>query len=109
MKLLLDEQLPHELRHEVVSHEAMTVAYAGLSGGKNGSLLRRAAELGFDALVSNDKTMRYEQNQATLPIAVVILDAPTNKLEAIRPLLPKLLRVLGSLPPRRFVKLGDVD
>ena len=29
MKVLLDENLPHRLRHEFPSHEVMTVAYMG--------------------------------------------------------------------------------
>ncbi len=32
MKLLLDENLPHQLRHEVPGHEVFTVAYMGWSG-----------------------------------------------------------------------------
>lgn len=29
MKLLLDENLPHQLRHEITGHECSTVAYMG--------------------------------------------------------------------------------
>ena len=42
MKLLLDENLPHELRHELHGHEVATVAYMGWRGIRNGELLRHA-------------------------------------------------------------------
>lgn len=39
MKLLLDENLPHQLRHEIAGHECSTVAFMGWSGVENGELL----------------------------------------------------------------------
>lgn len=55
MKLLLDENLPHRLRQEIVGHEVVTVAYLGWSGIDNGKLLEQAAAHGFDALITNDR------------------------------------------------------
>lgn len=34
MKLLLDENLPHPLRHEITGHDCVTVAYAGWQESK---------------------------------------------------------------------------
>jgi hypothetical protein len=48
VKLLLDENLPHDLRHHLVGHEVFTVTYMGWSGTKNGALLLLAADAGFD-------------------------------------------------------------
>ena len=39
MKLLLDENLPHKLRHEIAGHEVVTAGYMGWSGIENGELL----------------------------------------------------------------------
>ncbi|HMO26972.1 MAG TPA: hypothetical protein PKB10_11950 [Tepidisphaeraceae bacterium] len=39
---------------------------------KNGELLRRAALDGFDVLVTMDSKMEFEQNLATLPLAVIV-------------------------------------
>jgi hypothetical protein len=44
MKILLDENLPHKLRHEIIGHEVFTVAYMGWSGIENGKLLTRRIE-----------------------------------------------------------------
>lgn len=40
MKLLLDENLPHDLRQHLAGHVVFTVAYMGWSGMKNGDLLQ---------------------------------------------------------------------
>jgi hypothetical protein len=73
MKLLLDEHLPHSLRLEIVGHDVSTVAFMGWSGIENGALLSRASAEAFDALVTNDHAMEYEQNLASLPLAVIYL------------------------------------
>lgn len=106
MKLLLDENLPHQLRHEILGHSCSTVAFMGWGGVENGKLLALAAEEGFDALLTKDTNLQYEQNLEDLPIAVVILRAATNDIEDIRPLLPQLLTTLSDLPPRQITHIG---
>lgn len=99
MKLLLDENLPHQLRHELPGHDCYTVAFMGWGGIENGELLRRAASASFDALLTKDANVQYEQNLVHLPLAVIILHAPSNDIDDIRPLMPALLQSLVSLPP----------
>ena len=102
MKLLPDENLPHQLRHEIHGHDCSTVAFMGWGGVENGELLRRAASAGFDALLTKDATVEYEQNLVSLPLAVVILHAATNDIDDIRPLLPALATALAALPPKQI-------
>ena len=102
MKLLLDENLPHQLRHELPGHDCSTVAFMGWGGVENGELLRRAASAGFDAVVTKDANVEYEQNLVNLPLAVVILHAATNDIDDIRPLLPALLAALAALPSKQI-------
>jgi predicted nuclease of predicted toxin-antitoxin system len=99
MKLLLDENLPHQLRHEIAGHDCVSVAYLGWGGIGNGELLARAAAAGFDAIVTKDANLQYEQNLVNLPTAVIVLRATSNDIDDIRPLLPALLNVLTALPP----------
>jgi hypothetical protein len=47
VKILLDENLPHQLRHELPGHECFTVAFMGWAGLENGALLARAANAGL--------------------------------------------------------------
>ncbi len=102
MKLLLDENLPHQLRHEIPGHDCSTVAYLGWSGIENGELLRRAASAGFDALVTKDANVQFEQNLVNLPLAVVVVHAASNDIDDLRPLLPALLQALAALPPKQI-------
>jgi predicted nuclease of predicted toxin-antitoxin system len=105
VKLLLDENLPHQLRHEVAGHDCFTVAFLGWSGVENGELLARAAADGFDVLVTKDAKLEYEQNLTNLPIAVVILRAASNDIDDLRPLIPALLIALKSLPSKAITRI----
>ena len=99
MRLLLDESVPSKLKRALASHYVRTVVEKGWSGLKNGKLLAAAA-LEFDVVITVDKNMPYQQNLATLPVAVVILDAVSNKLSSLLPLMAELERVLIDLQPR---------
>jgi hypothetical protein len=109
MKLLLDENVPHKLRALLPGHDCYTTAYMGWSGIENGELLRRAAANTFDALISTDRGIEYEQNQETLPIAVIVLLGKDNKLATLLSQVPDLLRALVDLKPKSFVKIGSAD
>ena len=106
MKILLDENLPHDLRNLLSGHEVFTVAYMGWAGTENGDLLKIAAKSGFDVMLTKDSGVEYEQPLAALAIAVVVMQAKTNKLDDIRPLLPALLSTLANLEPRTLVRIG---
>ncbi len=93
MRILLDESLPRELKSELPGHNVSTVPEAEWSGVKNGELLVRAAAQ-FDVFITADQNLRYQQNLSALPIAVVVLVAKNNRMETIRPLIPKLLASL---------------
>ncbi len=105
MKLLLDENLPHRLRPLLVGHDVFTVAFMNWKGIENGSLMALAAGNGFDAVVTKDSGIEYEQNATHLPCSVVILKAKSNSIADIRPLVPELLDVLRTLRPRSVVRI----
>lgn len=102
MRLLLDESVPRRLRRSLSEHDVKTVAEAGWSGEKNGKLLALAAA-DYDALITVDKNLQYQQNMATLPVAVVLLDAVSNELPVLLALVPNLNAALRTLQPRTFV------
>ena len=101
MRLLLDESIPSRLRRSLTEHSVRTVVEAGWSGVKNGKLLALAAAE-FDAFVTVDKNLPFQQNLATLPIALVVLDSVSNELSALLPLVPALLHELASLQPKSY-------
>ena len=77
----------------------------GWTSRANGPLLREASTR-FDALLTADQNIEFQQNLPTLPIAVVVLIAESNRLESLEPLVPEILRVLEMLEPRVLVRVG---
>ncbi len=93
MRVLLDENVAHDLRPFLVNHEAFTVAYMGYSGLKNGRLLGAAEAAGFEVLITGDKTLHYEQNMTERTIALVSLSAV--RWPVIEPHVQKIADVVG--------------
>lgn len=104
MRLLLDESVPRRFRHSLPNHEVRTVVEMGWAGVKNGKLLVLAADE-FDAFLTVDKNLPYQQNLITLPVAVVVLDTVSNELPKLLLLVPALERVLSSLKPRTYARV----
>ncbi len=105
MKVLLDENFPHQLRLELPEHDVSTVAYMGWSGIHNGASLRQAPSAGFDAMMTNDRGFEHQQNLNELPFAVMLVLAPSNTIETLRPSIPQILEALAWLQPRQFIKV----
>jgi predicted nuclease of predicted toxin-antitoxin system len=104
MRLLLDESVPSRFRRSLPNHEVRTVVEMGWSGVKNGELLALAASE-FDAFITVDKNLPYQQNLTALPVAVIVLDAMSNELPALLTLVQALDRALSSLKPRTYVRV----
>lgn len=102
MKLLLDECTPARLKWDFQDYDVQTVDDAGLKGLKNGELLRTAISNGFDALITVDQNISFQQNLTELPISILILLARSNRYEDLRLLSPKVLEAL------RTIRAGDV-
>jgi predicted nuclease of predicted toxin-antitoxin system len=102
MRLLLDESVPARLYRALPDHQVSNAVREGWSGVKNGKLLALAAA-SFDAFVTVDKNLAFQQNLATLPIAVLVLDSVSNELHALLPLMPTLERELEKVVPRSYV------
>ena len=105
MRILLDESVPSRLERLLSGHDAISVQRRGWAGIKNGRLLALAATE-FDVLLSADKGIEYQQNLATLPIAVLIVLAHSNRMEHMAPLVPIILKALDDLPLRTLRKIA---
>ena len=79
MNILLDENLDWRLRRDLPDHAVESVPLIGWAGLKNGALLRKAQER-FDVLVTMDSNMVHQQNLAQFRIAVIPLQAQSNRL-----------------------------
>lgn len=99
MRVLLDENVPRKLRHRLApEHEAATVQEHGWAGRVNGALLR-AADAEFDAFVTLDRGIEYQQDLSGLTIRVVVIRSFSNKYEDLLPLVPSVHAALERLGP----------
>jgi len=101
VRVLLDECVPKKLRRELPGHRVRTVTEMGWAGTKNGPLLRRAASQ-FDVFLTVDQGIEFQQSLTELDLSVVVMTAPSNDIDDLRPLMPRVMAALGS------VKSGDV-
>jgi hypothetical protein len=95
VRLLLDECVDHRLAQELHGHEVQTVAGLGWTGIRNGVLLAQATGR-FDAFVTVDRNLAFQQRIEGLGLAVVILRARSNRLSDLKPLVPALLHALSQ-------------
>ena len=86
-------------------HDVKTVPQLGWSGIKNGTLLA-LAEKEFDAFITVDRNLSFQQNLPKFNIAVLILHATSNRLADLRPLAPKILSILPTLTKGKAEDVG---
>ena len=68
----------------------------GWNGVKNGELLRLMMERGFDALITFDENLQYQQNFNKYSLPVLVLIAKNNTYLDLQALMPKVLGVLSQ-------------
>ena len=106
MRVLLDECVPKRLVNEFQNHDVSTVTEEGWSGTKNGDLLKLAASR-FDVFVTVDQNLEYQQDLEESGISVVVLEAESNRLAVLRPLVANVEKSLTTLKPGEIVRIGD--
>jgi hypothetical protein len=100
LKILLDECVDARLARKIVGHEVRTVPDMGWAGEKDGPLLGLASGT-FDAFVTTDRNLEFQQNLAKYNVAVLVLRAKTNRLADMKGLVPNLLAALPTAPAGR--------
>lgn len=71
-------------------------------GLRNGVLLRAAVDAGFEVFITNDSSIEFQQNVKRIGIAVIALDGFRNRIQDLRPVIPRILDELIT------VKAGEV-
>lgn len=104
MRLLLDESLPWRLARLIEGHEVESVQRAGWAGVKNGELLKLASSR-FDAFITADQNIQYQQNLGTLPLTVFVLAARSTAFSDLAPLIPELLLLLSDHQRRTLIRV----
>jgi hypothetical protein len=77
----------------------------GWAGKRNGELLRLLTAERFVVFLTTDQNLRYQQNFRGLQVAVVVLIAPTNRLDDLVPLMPTVRTVLGAIQPGAIIEV----
>ena len=98
MRLLLDEQMPRRMKSLLIGHEVLTVRDKRWNGKGNGELLALARDE-FDAFITLDQKLEYQQNITEKDIPIIVLIAGRSSIGYLEPLVPKVLEALNN--PKR--------
>ncbi len=106
MRLLLDECVPRRLKRELAKHDVWTVGEMGWASKRNGELLKLMLAEKFDALLTVDQNLAFQQNVRRSGIAVVVVASRTNRLKELRPLVPQILEALRKVRAGDLIRVG---
>jgi len=82
VRVIFDHNVPKRLRRFLTGHEVHTAREMSWAALENGELLRAAENTGFDAMVTGDKNLEYQQNLEGRSLALVVLG--TNNWNVIK-------------------------
>ena len=103
MKLLFDQGTPVPLRNHLSNHTVETAYERGWSTISNGDLLTRAEAEGFDALITTDQNLRYQQNLTGRKISVVVL--LTANWPRIKTHITRVVQAMDNLLPGSYEEI----
>ena len=99
MRVLLDACVPERFARFIPGHEVTTVrAHFGTTDLDDGPVLDRMTDQ-FDAFVTVDRNLRFQQNLRGRPYRIVLLRSHSNAIENLVPLVGPLLMALTEMQP----------
>ncbi|MBP0614631.1 hypothetical protein [Jiella mangrovi] len=120
MKALLDESVPKAVAR-LLGERALDASKFpnDWKGLRNGDLLRRLVEKGYDCLITCDKNLLFQQSTRSLGIGIIVLPSQNvRELQSIggsiaaaymqvRPGLPLIIRRDGGITPFDIGRLQE--
>lgn len=103
MRLLFDQGTPVPLRRYLINHVVETAYEKGWNNIANGELLKLAEAEDFDALITTDQNLRYQQNLTSRKIAVAVL--MTTNWPRIRNHVALVVQIIDGLQPSNYVEI----
>ena len=103
MYILFDQGTPVPLRTKLDGHKVSTAFDHGWQALANGDLIRAAEEAGFDALLTTDKNLKYQQNLTGRRIAIVVL--PTTSWKKIQLNIDAIIAAMADLSSGSYVEV----
>ena len=101
--------LAPKAQREIQADVVKTVPERGWAGTKNGALLSLVEQV-FDVFLTNDQNLEHQQNLKRLELAVVVvLVAPTNDIEDLKPLMPAANEAIKTIIRKaiKYIKAGS--
>jgi predicted nuclease of predicted toxin-antitoxin system len=102
VRILFDQGVPVPLRDFLRDHSVKTAYEMGWARLENG-LLIDSAEGAFDALITTDQNLRYQQNLTGRRLAVLVL--PTTSWPQLQVHIVDVVAAVGGLHPGEFFEL----
>ena len=102
MRVLFDQGTPAPLRGALTAHAVSTAYEMGWSTLSNGDLLD-AAEAQFDAFVTTDQKLRYQQNLAGRRLAILVL--PFASWPKLQSHVPHIVAAIDGLKASDYIEL----
>ena len=107
MKILFDQGVPVPLRKHLTEHQVSTAFEKIWSDLKNGELLQKAEDEGFDALLTTDQNLRYQQNLQERKIAIVVL--MSTSWPKIQKSVVKVVEAINAVKANDYLEVGIPD
>ncbi|HEX9473195.1 MAG TPA: DUF5615 family PIN-like protein [Steroidobacteraceae bacterium] len=73
MRILFDQGVPAPLREHLTKHTVTTTSELGWHQLKNGELLSKAEEAGYEIFVTTDQNLKYQHNLPVRKLAIAVL------------------------------------
>ncbi len=105
MRILLDGNLPRAFAGFLPGHRVDSVHQRRWSDLDDGPLLA-AAETEYDALVTMDQSLRFQQNLRGRQLRIVVIRALRNTLPVLAPAAPAVLDALAAMKPGELRIVG---
>lgn len=96
IKLLLDENLPKKLKLDLSEYEVYTVRDKGWNEKRNGELWTLMITEQFNALLTFDKNLQFQQNFKKYSFPVLVLSAEDNSYFTLAKLIPQIKIILSK-------------
>ncbi len=102
MNLLFDHNVPRQLRRHLRPHHVALTHELNWQGLQNGALLARAQQ-DFDAVITTDTNIEYQNQVVKFDLALIVLRGYSNAYRELAALVPEIMAALDTLQPGQVV------
>jgi hypothetical protein len=103
VRILFDQGTPVPLRRSLPGHVVETAYERGWNMLENGDLLKAAETAGFEAIVTTDQNLRYQQNLPQRQLAILVL--MTTDWHLIRQHIAYVAKAVDQLGSGGYIEL----